>query len=76
MREFNFPPGDHRLIVERWKFYRNYGWRKNKKTELLKLEVGRLPRGSWFSNPKIGHYNWAVIIGPDRSQIYEAGRVP
>lgn len=69
IREFNFPPGIHRLIVERWEFFRQYGWRKNKKVELLELEVGRLPRGNWFSSPEISHYNWAIVIGPDRSQV-------
>jgi len=74
-REFNFPPGNHRLVVERWKHFRNYGWRKEKE-EIVKIEVGRLSRGNWFSSAEIGHYNWAVIVGPDRSRVYEGGRVP
>lgn len=77
VREFDFPPNEHRFIIERWKFYRHYGgWRKNSKDEIIKLEVGRIPRGTWHSRTEIGHYNWAIVIGPGRSQVYQEGQVP
>ncbi|MBN2373963.1 hypothetical protein JXL19_09280 [bacterium] len=76
IREFNFPPGRQRLMVERWKFIWGYGWLKEGNSELLKIEVGRIPRGRWFSGAEIGHYNWAVIIGSEQSRVYEEGRVP
>lgn len=68
IREFNFPPGRYILHIERWRrLPRVYGgWKKQKKTEIVKLKVAQFEKQ--FSEND--HYGWRIIINPTSTSVY------
>jgi hypothetical protein len=70
IREFNFPPGDNILHIERWQFLPYYGgWQKIRQVEVVKIPVAKFKpkrRSYWIDR----HYGWQVIIYPEHSAVY------
>lgn len=70
IKEFNFPPGDNILQIERWQFLPYYGgWQKLKQIEVVRVPVAKFRpkrRPYWIDH----HYSWQVVIYPERSTVY------
>jgi len=72
--EFSLPPGLCQIIVEWWEYFPHHrGWR-HVKTKMVAFQVARLRREYWSGYGDSAHYNWSVVIRPDRVLVYEGGR--
>jgi hypothetical protein len=70
-REFNLPPGENVLYVERWQYFVHYGgWRKVRQVEVVKVSVAEFRRHGHWRYWMDSHYGWWLIVYPERTQVY------
>ncbi|MBU4031121.1 hypothetical protein KJ756_03120 [Patescibacteria group bacterium] len=70
IREFNLPPGEHFLHIERWQHFSAYGgWKKIPKTEIIKVSVAQFKEGD-LSRWATEYYGWRVIVYDKRTTVY------
>jgi len=71
--EFSLPPGENKIIVERWVLFLNHGGWQTISQEEFDFEVAK-PRRGWGGYWGNNHYDWRIIIRQNRSYVYEGGR--
>ena len=71
--EFNLPPGLCQIIVEWWEYLPHYGGWRQIRAEMANIQIARPRRGYWSGYGDSSHYNWSVVIRPDRVLVYEKG---
>lgn len=70
IREFNLPPGEHFLHIERWQHLGAYGgWKKIPKTEVIRVSVAQFDESGNWNRWRNSHYGWSVIIYDNRTVV-------